>query len=224
MSSRVTVSRSVPRYVRILTSSETMTRVSVPTLAMNAASAPGANESFSSAASSGSLARADSMRSRFLPPPANSTTCAKPLKVLAKMLVLSSFVAVTTRNWLPGRGLAASSSANFLSALPTASVVLPLRPPPGRKLTPRHHVSLTGSRNGGVWTDARQAASEASCASSLAALPSMVSTALARRSAGTAASTILRAVASARYSSSPTIRCMFAAAGTAEPYLTSVRK
>ena len=175
-----------------------MMRVSVPTLEMKAWSAPGAKVSFSSAARSGRRERAASTRSRLLPPEANSTTWANVRKVFAKTLVLSSFGAETMRTWLEGRGCAARSAAKASSACLTSEAGDPVRAAPGRKVTLRHQVSFTGSRKGGVWTEARQAPRAASCSSWFPASPSIVSTAVARSDGSTAAPRIFRAAASTR--------------------------
>ena len=138
------------------------------------------------------------MRSFPLPPPPNSTTCAIVLRRFAKTLVMRSFVAVITSTWLAGRGEATRLSENLSSVVLTSSERRPPTPPPGRNVTPRHHVSFTGSRKGGVWIEAVHSRSEASCASMLSASPDTVSTAVARSSDGTAASTTRRAAASTR--------------------------
>ena len=189
---------------------------------MNALASSGENERCSASASEASLPSAAAVRSAERSGVEQIMISEMAPILLANTDVCRSFRAVTTRNWLGGSGLPARKSARPSRAFFTSSAILPPRPPPGRKVTPFHHVSLTGSRNGGVLTDDMHSLIEASCDSAFEASPDTISTALSRHSCGTCSAIAFFAASSASYSSSPTAsRMFFVSFAICVPYYTT---
>ena len=131
-------------------------------MATNLSAAPGANESPSAAAMSTARPSAARAASHGFPA-ANTSNSAHLASAFANSLVFRRCGPETTRCWLSGSPAAATFFANAASAVLTSSETAFL--PPGRKCTFFHHVTLRGSRNGGVEKESSALRMSESCKS-----------------------------------------------------------